>query len=152
MVTGQGVTAIEVHNTDFPSRGRCDCCAKGLYNRRSERVVTAKFVQLECTPCMFYRHLSAIFREFEFGCLELVQCRPMLLPLCGSYVRSMLCDPIPWQWQAPEGSKLVMTLRLGSYRGLDSSPYGIPRGNQSETRPVYIVYICRLELVQVPTK
>ena len=34
----------------------------------------------------------------------------------------------------------VTTLRLGSYRGLDSSPYGVPRGNQSETRPVYLVY------------
>jgi len=33
----------------------------------------------------------------------------------------------------------VMTLEIGSYSGLDSSPYGIPRGNQIEGRPVYLV-------------
>ena len=32
----------------------------------------------------------------------------------------------------------VTTLQIDSYSGLDSS--GIPRGNQSETRPVYSVY------------
>ena len=39
-----------------------------------------------------------------------------------------------------EEGRGVITLRLGSYRGLNSSPYGIPTGNQSETRPVYLVY------------
>jgi len=34
----------------------------------------------------------------------------------------------------------VTTLQIGSDSGLDSSPYGIPRGNQIEDRPVYIVY------------
>ena len=29
---------------------------------------------------------------------------------------------------------------VGSYSGLDSSPYGIPRGNQIEARPLYLVY------------
>jgi len=38
-----------------------------------------------------------------------------------------------------EGSG-VTTLQIGSYSGLDSSPYGIPRGNQIEDRPVYLVY------------
>ena len=38
-----------------------------------------------------------------------------------------------------EGSG-VTTLQLGSYSGLDSSPYDIPRGNQIENRPVYLVY------------
>ena len=39
-----------------------------------------------------------------------------------------------------EGSG-VTTLPLGSYKVLDSSPYGIPTGNQSETRLIYLVYI-----------
>ena len=34
----------------------------------------------------------------------------------------------------------VITLQIGSYSGLDSSSYGIPRGNQIEARPVYLVY------------
>ena len=33
-----------------------------------------------------------------------------------------------------------MTLQIGSYSGLDSSPYGIPSGNYIEDRPVYLVY------------
>ena len=38
------------------------------------------------------------------------------------------------------GSVSVMTLQIGSYSGLDSSPYGIPSGNHIEDRPVYLVY------------
>ena len=39
------------------------------------------------------------------------------------------------------GSQLVVTtLQIGSYSGLDSSPYGIPSGNHIEDRPVYLVY------------
>ena len=34
----------------------------------------------------------------------------------------------------------VTTLQIGSYRGLDSSPYGIRSGNHIEDRPVYLVY------------
>jgi len=34
----------------------------------------------------------------------------------------------------------VTTLQIGSYSGLDSSPYGIPSGNHIEDRPVYLVY------------
>ena len=34
----------------------------------------------------------------------------------------------------------VTTLRIGSYSGLNSSPYGIPSGNHIEDRPVYLVY------------
>ena len=34
----------------------------------------------------------------------------------------------------------VTTLQIGSYSGLDSSPYGIPSGNHIEDRPVYVVY------------
>ena len=33
-----------------------------------------------------------------------------------------------------------MTVQIGSYSGQDPSPYGIPRGNQTENRPVYLVY------------
>ena len=33
----------------------------------------------------------------------------------------------------------VTTRQIGSYSGLDSSPYGIPSGNQIENRAVYIV-------------
>jgi len=39
-----------------------------------------------------------------------------------------------WRRQA------VTTLQIGSYSGLDSSPYGIPSGNRIEDRPVYLVY------------
>ena len=39
-------------------------------------------------------------------------------------------------------SATVTTLQIGSYSGLDSSPYGIPSGNHIEDRPVYLVY-CR---------
>jgi len=35
---------------------------------------------------------------------------------------------------------VVTTLQIGSYSGLDSSPYGIPSGNHIEDRPVYLVY------------
>jgi len=35
---------------------------------------------------------------------------------------------------------IVTTLPIGSYSGLDSSPYGIPSGNHIENRPVYLVY------------
>jgi len=35
---------------------------------------------------------------------------------------------------------IVTTLQIGSYSGLDSSPYGIPSGNHIEDRPVYLVY------------
>ena len=39
------------------------------------------------------------------------------------------------------GARLgVTTLQIGSYSGLDSSPYGIPSGNHVEDRPVYLVY------------
>jgi len=38
-----------------------------------------------------------------------------------------------------EGSG-VTTLQMGSYSGLDSSPYGILYGNHIEDRPVYLVY------------
>ena len=34
----------------------------------------------------------------------------------------------------------VTTLQIGSYSGLDSSPYGIPSSNHIEDRPVYLVY------------
>ena len=34
----------------------------------------------------------------------------------------------------------VTTLYIGRCSGLYSSPYGIPRGNQIEDRPVYLVY------------
>ena len=34
----------------------------------------------------------------------------------------------------------VTTLQIGSYSGLDSSPYRIPSGNHIEDRPVYLVY------------
>jgi len=34
----------------------------------------------------------------------------------------------------------VTTLQIGSYSGLDSSPYGILCGNHMEDRPVYLVY------------
>jgi len=34
----------------------------------------------------------------------------------------------------------VTTLQIGSYSGLDSSPYGIPSGKHIEDRPVYLVY------------
>jgi len=34
----------------------------------------------------------------------------------------------------------VTTLQIGSYSGLDSSPYGIPNGNHIEDWPVYLVY------------
>jgi len=34
----------------------------------------------------------------------------------------------------------VTTLQIGSYSGLDASPYGIPSGNHIEDRPVYLVY------------
>jgi len=37
-------------------------------------------------------------------------------------------------------STFVTTLQIGSYSGLDSSPYGIPSGNHIEDRPVYLVY------------
>ena len=37
-------------------------------------------------------------------------------------------------------SDIVTTLQIGSYSGLDSSPYGIPSGNHIEDRPVYLVY------------
>jgi len=40
---------------------------------------------------------------------------------------------------APE-RRCVMTLQIRSYSSLDSSPYGIPRSNQIEARPVYLVY------------
>jgi len=33
----------------------------------------------------------------------------------------------------------VTTLQIGSYSGLDSSPYGILSGNHIEDRPVYLV-------------
>jgi len=39
-----------------------------------------------------------------------------------------------------EREKAVTTLQIGSYSGLDSSPYGIPSGNHIEDRPVYLVY------------
>jgi len=35
---------------------------------------------------------------------------------------------------------IVTTLQIGSYSGLDSSPYGIPSGTHIEDRPGYIVY------------
>jgi len=35
---------------------------------------------------------------------------------------------------------VVTTLQIGSYSGLDSSPYRIPSGNHIENRPVYLVY------------
>ena len=41
---------------------------------------------------------------------------------------------------AISGFHIVITLQIGSYSRLDSSLYGIPRGNQSETRQVYLVY------------
>ena len=34
----------------------------------------------------------------------------------------------------------VTILQIGSYSGLDSSPYGIPSGNHIEHRPVPLVY------------
>jgi len=39
-----------------------------------------------------------------------------------------------------EVKEYVTTLQIGSYSGLDSSPYGIPSGNHIEDRPVYLVY------------
>jgi len=42
-----------------------------------------------------------------------------------------------WDTDAPT---TVTTLRIGSYSGLNSSPYGIPSGNHIEDRPVYLVY------------
>ena len=38
------------------------------------------------------------------------------------------------------GSDTVTTLQIGSYSGLDSSPYGIPSGDHIKDRPVYLVY------------
>ena len=43
-------------------------------------------------------------------------------------------DNIAWY------GEVVTTLQIGSYSGLDSSPYGIPTGNHIEDRPVYLVY------------
>jgi len=34
----------------------------------------------------------------------------------------------------------LMTLQIGSYSGLDSSPYGIPKSNEIEDKPVCLVY------------
>jgi len=36
--------------------------------------------------------------------------------------------------------RCVTTLQIGSYGGLDSSPYGIPSGNPIHDKPVYLVY------------
>jgi len=36
--------------------------------------------------------------------------------------------------------RCVTTLQIGSYSGLDSSPYGIPSGNHIQDQPVYLVY------------
>jgi len=37
-------------------------------------------------------------------------------------------------------SYLVRTPQTGSHSGLASCPYGTPRGNQTEARPIYLVY------------
>jgi len=42
------------------------------------------------------------------------------------------------EWSLP--GVHVRTLQIGSYSGLNSSPYGIPSGNHIEDRPVYLVY------------
>jgi len=44
------------------------------------------------------------------------------------------------KWGGGTSSVYVTTLQIGSYSGLDSSPYGIPSGNHIEDRPVYLVY------------
>jgi len=62
-----------------------------------------------------------------------------------SYVNYQQDDWCQWLPMAElmgnnHASETVTTLRIGSYSGLDSSPYGIPSGNHIEDRPVYLVY------------
>ena len=66
-------------------------------------------------------------------------CAPWELANSASNVRVLweLPDSVR---RVPDPDPLVTILQIGSYSGLDSSPYGIPSGNHIEDRPVYLVY------------
>jgi len=69
------------------------------------------------------------FRPHQYVGQERDILRPQVLLSCPGF-----------RPQSPFRTALVTTLQIGSYSGLDSSPYGIPSGNHIEDRPVYLVY------------
>jgi len=95
-------------------------------NGRKRNVVLDSIASSEPTP--------------RVGNLDINRCRHDLVPDSIGSRSGMLGDESgSYKTHLPHKPG-VTTLQIGSYSGLDSSPYGIPSRNHIEDRPVYLVY------------
>ena len=100
------------------------CVAQSDVESGSFKIVFLSGIRAECDVPVNSPRLCAQTSAIDDVALIAAQ---ILVCLSGEGI--MPIDDIP-----------VTTLQIGSYSGLDSSPYGIPSGNHIEDRPVYLVY------------